>query len=53
MTEPLCPELAHLKVALYHLEKRPEEVFMFLNAEIRKVIPMLEEDVRKQLEERD
>lgn len=47
MSNATVPELAHLKMALYHLEKRDEECFMFVRTEIRKVIPMLEQEVRE------
>lgn len=52
MSDTFCPELAHLKLALYHLEKRKEDSFMFVRQEIRKVIPMLEDEVRQEFEKR-
>lgn len=52
MSDAFCPELAHLKLALYHLEKRKEDSFIFVRQEIRKVIPMLEDEVRQELEKR-
>lgn len=47
MSNATVPELRHLKMALYHLEKREEECFMFVRTEILKVIPMLEQEVRE------